>query len=149
MIGFILLGAAYLTAAMSFSGLPGELAKIISASGLSTYGLIAVLTLFFIVLGCFLDGISIVVLTTSVVLPSVIAAGIDPIWFGIYLIIVVEMAQITPPLGFNLFVIQGLTNRSIFEITRMVVPYFCILVFAVVLLTLFPAIATGLVDLSY
>jgi C4-dicarboxylate transporter DctM subunit len=149
MIGFILLGAAYLTAAMSFSGLPGELAKIISASGLSTYGLIAVLTLFFIVLGCFLDGISIVVLTTSVVLPSVIAAGIDPIWFGIYLIIVVEMAQITPPLGFNLFVIQGLTNRSIFEITRMVAPYFCILVLAVVLLTLFPSIATWLVDLSY
>ncbi len=149
MIGFILLGAAFLTAAMSFSGLPADLAKIISATGLSTYGLIAVLTVFFILLGCFLDGISIVVLTTSVVLPSVIAAGIDPIWFGIYLIVVVEMAQITPPLGFNLFVIQGLTGRSIFEITRMVIPYFCILVLAVVLLTLFPVIATGLVDLSY
>ncbi|MBB3995842.1 tripartite ATP-independent transporter DctM subunit [Sulfitobacter undariae] len=149
MIGFILLGAAFLTSAMSFSGLPSDLAEIISASGLSTYGLIAVLTLFFILLGCFLDGISIVVLTTSVVLPSVIAAGIDPIWFGIYLIVVVEMAQITPPLGFNLFVIQGLTNRSIFEITRMVVPYFLLLVLAVVLLTLFPVIATGLVDLSY
>lgn len=134
---------------MSFSGLPSDLAQVISSSGLSTYGLIAVLTLFFILLGCFLDGISIVVLTTSVVLPSVIAAGIDPIWFGIYLIIVVEMAQITPPLGFNLFVIQGLTNRSIFEITRMVVPYFLLLVMAVVLLTLFPSIATGLVDLSY
>jgi len=149
MIGFILLGAAFLTSAMSFSGLPSDLAEIISASGLGTYGLIAVLTLFFILLGCFLDGISIVVLTTSVVLPSVIAAGIDPIWFGIYLIVVVEMAQITPPLGFNLFVIQGLTNRSIFEITRMVVPYFLLLVLAVVLLTLFPVIATGLVDLSY
>lgn len=149
MIGFILLGAAFLTSAMSFSGLPGDLAQIISDSGLSTYGLIMVLTLFFILLGCFLDGISIVVLTTSVVLPSVIAAGIDPIWFGIYLIIVVEMAQITPPLGFNLFVIQGLTNRSIFEITRMVVPYFLLLVVAVVLLTLFPGIATGLVNLSY
>ncbi|WP_394199057.1 TRAP transporter large permease [Litoreibacter albidus] len=148
-IGFILLGAAFLTSAMSFSGLPSDLAQVISSSGLSTYGLIAVLTLFFILLGCFLDGISIVVLTTSVVLPSVIAAGIDPIWFGIYLIIVVEMAQITPPLGFNLFVIQGLTNRSIFEITRMVVPYFLLLVMAVVLLTLFPSIATGLVDLSY
>nr|WP_067293319.1 TRAP transporter large permease subunit [Marinobacterium profundum] len=149
MIGFILLGAAFLTSAMSFSGLPAALAQIISGSGLSTYGLIAVLTLFFILLGCFLDGISIVVLTTSVVLPSVIAAGIDPIWFGIYLIIVVEMAQITPPLGFNLFVIQGLTGRSIFEITRMVTPFFCLLVLAVVLLTLFPVIATGLVELSY
>ncbi len=149
MIGFILLGAAFLTSAMSFSGLPADLAQIISGSGLSTYGLIAVLTIFFILLGCFLDGISIVVLTTSVVLPSVIAAGIDPIWFGIYLIIVVEMAQITPPLGFNLFVIQGLTGRSIVEITRMVTPFFFLLVLAVVLLTLFPVIATGLVELSY
>lgn len=146
MIGFILLGAAFLTSAMSFSGLPAELARVISASGLSTYQLILVLTLFFILLGCFLDGISIVVLTTSVVLPSVIAAGIDPIWFGIYLIIVVEMAQITPPLGFNLFVIQGLTQRSIFDITRMVVPYFLLLVVAVILLTLFPGIATGLIQ---
>ncbi len=149
MIGFILLGAAFLTSAMSFSGLPADLAQLISGSGLSTYGLIAVLTVFFILLGCFLDGISIVVLTTSVVLPSVIAAGIDPIWFGIYLIIVVEMAQITPPLGFNLFVIQGLTGRNIFEITRMVTPFFCLLVLAVILLTLFPVIATGLVELSY
>lgn len=146
MIGLILLGAAFLTSAMSFSGLPAQLAEIISASGLSAAGLIAVLTVFFVVLGCFLDGISIVVLTTSVVMPAVAAVGIDPVWFGIYLIIVVEMAQITPPLGFNLFVIQNLTGRSIFEITRMIIPYFLMLVLGVVLLTAFPGIATWLVQ---
>ena len=146
MIGLILLGAAFLTSAMSFSGLPGQLAEIISDSGLGAPGLIAVLTVFFVLLGCFLDGISIVVLTTSVVMPAVAAVGIDPVWFGIYLIIVVEMAQITPPLGFNLFVIQNLTGKSIFEITRMIVPYFLILVLAVILLTAFPGIATWLVE---
>ncbi|PZX19839.1 tripartite ATP-independent transporter DctM subunit [Palleronia aestuarii] len=145
MIGFLILGAAFLTAAMSFSGLPRGLAGIISESGLSANGLIAVLTVFFIVLGFFLDGISIVVLTTSVIMPAIAAVGIDPIWFGIYLIIVVEMAQITPPLGFNLFVIQGLTGRGIFEITRMVIPFFLLLLLAVVLLTLFPGLATWLV----
>lgn len=146
MIGLILLGAAFLTSAMSFSGLPSQLAEIISASGFTAPQLIAVLTVFFVLLGCFLDGISIVVLTTSVVMPAIAAVGIDPIWFGIYLIIVVEMAQITPPLGFNLFVIQNLTGRSIFEITRMIVPYFLILVLAVILLTAFPGIATWLVE---
>ncbi len=145
MIGLLLLGAAFLTAAMGFSGLPRQLAALISDTGLGAGGLIAVLTVFFVILGCFLDGISIVVLTTSVVMPAVAAVGIDPIWFGIYLIIVVEMAQITPPLGFNLFVIQGLTGRGIFEITRMVIPFFLMLVAAVVLLTLFPGIATWLV----
>ncbi|MEP2919226.1 TRAP transporter large permease subunit [Sulfitobacter sp.] len=146
MIGLILLGAAFLTSAMSFSGLPGQLAELISSSGLGAPGLIAVLTVFFVLLGCFLDGISIVVLTTSVVMPAVIAVGIDPVWFGIYLIIVVEMAQITPPLGFNLFVIQKLTGNSIFVITKMVLPYFMILVLAVILLTAFPGIATWLVQ---
>ncbi len=146
MIGLILLGAAFLTSAMSFSGLPADLAEVISNSGLGKAGLIAVLTVFFVLLGCFLDGISIVVLTTSVVMPAIAAVGIDPVWFGIYLIIVVEMAQITPPLGFNLFVIQNLTGRGIFEITRMIVPYFLILVLAVILLTAFPGIATWLVQ---
>lgn len=145
MIGFILLGAAYLTKAMSFSGLPSDLARLIADLDLSRGALIAVLTLFFIVLGMFLDGISIVVLTTSVVLPAVAAVGIDPLWFGIYLVIVVEMAQITPPLGFNLFVIQGLTGRSIFSIARMTAPFFAILCLLVALITAFPVLVTALV----
>ena len=144
MIGFILLGAAYLTKAMSFSGLPADLAALIADLDLSRGQLIFALTIFFIILGMFLDGISIVVLTTSVVLPAVIAAGIDPLWFGIYLVIVVEMAQITPPLGFNLFVIQGLTGRSIFSIAWMTMPFFLILCLLVVLITVFPGIVTAL-----
>ncbi len=140
MISFILIGAAYLTSAMSFTGLPANLAAWIGSLGLSQYGLIAVLTVFFIILGAFLDGISIVVLTTSVLLPAVIAAGIDPIWFGIYLILTVEMAQITPPIGFNLFVIQGITGRNLFELVRMAFPFFLVLVLATVLVTIFPQI---------
>ncbi|MBO1111042.1 TRAP transporter large permease [Bordetella petrii] len=142
MISFILLGAAYLTSAMSFTGLPANLAAWISSLGLSQFGLIAVLTLFFVLLGMFLDGISIVVLTAAVLMPAVQAAGIDPLWFGIYLILVVEMAQITPPVGFNLFVLQGITGRNLFELVRMAFPFFLLLVLATALITLFPGIVT-------
>ncbi|CFO93509.1 TRAP dicarboxylate transporter subunit DctM [Bordetella pertussis] len=144
MISFILLGAAYLTSAMSFTGLPANLAEWISSLGLSQYGLIAVLTVFFILMGAFLDGISIVVLTTAVLIPAIQAADIDPIWFGIYLILVVEMAQITPPVGFNLFVIQGITGRDLFELVRMAFPFFLLLVLATTIITIFPAIVTAL-----
>lgn len=148
MITFILLGASYLTSAMSYSGLPAEVARMISELGLGTYGLIAILSLFFIFLGCLLDGISIVVLTTSVILPAVTAVGIDPIWFGIYLVLMVEVAQITPPLGMNLFVIQGITGKNIFEIAAIVFPFFLLLVIGTVLITVFPAIVTWLVYAS-
>ncbi|MBQ1766209.1 MAG: TRAP transporter large permease subunit, partial [Aquincola sp.] len=140
MITFILLGAAYLTSAMSFTGLPASVAAWISSLGLSAYGLLAVLTVFFVLLGCFLDGISIVVLTSAVLMPAVQAAGIDPLWFGIYLILVVEMAQITPPVGFNLFVIQGITGLQLFTLARMALPFFLLLVVATVLITVFPQI---------
>jgi C4-dicarboxylate transporter, DctM subunit len=140
MITFILLGAAYLTSAMSFTGLPANVAQWIASLHLSAYGLLAVLTVFFVLLGCFLDGISIVVLTTAVLLPAVQAAGIDPLWFGIYLILVVEMAQITPPVGFNLFVIQGITGKGLFTLARMALPFFLLLVLATVLITVFPDI---------
>jgi len=106
--------------------------------------LLAALTLFFIVLGFFLDGISIVVLTTSIILPMVDAAGLDLIWFGIFLVIVVEISQITPPVGFNLFVLQGLTGHNIFTLAFYALPFFCLLVAAVVLLVVFPEIALWL-----
>lgn len=144
MIAFILLGAAYLTAAMGYAGIPNDLAAWIDSLNLSRYLLIAVLTVFFIVLGCFLDGISIVVLTTAVILPMVERAGFDLIWFGIYLVIVVEMSAITPPVGFNLFVIQGLTGADMLEVARAALPFFWILVLAVALLVLVPGIATFL-----
>ncbi|CUH38040.1 Neu5Ac permease [Jannaschia seosinensis] len=142
MIAFILLGAAFLAVAMGFTGIPRGLAAQIGAMGLSPYALLAVLTLFFIVLGCFLDGISVVVLTTSIILPMVEAVGIDPLWFGIYLVIVVEMSQITPPVGFNLFVIQGLTGLNILRIARAAFPFFLLLLVGVALITVFPGIVT-------
>ncbi|UIJ71515.1 TRAP transporter large permease [Aurantimonas sp. HBX-1] len=141
MIAFILAGAAVVTTAMGFTGLPRELAAYIGSLELSPLALLAALTLFFMVLGCFLDGISMVVLTTSVVMPLVTEAGFDLIWFGIYLVIVVEMAQITPPVGFNLFVIQGLTGQNIFKIAVATAPFFGLLALMVVLLALFPDLA--------
>jgi tripartite ATP-independent transporter DctM subunit len=144
MIAFILAGASFLTVAMGYTGIPRTLAAWIGEQGYSQYALLAALLVFFIVLGFFLDGISIVVLTTSVILPMVLAAGIDPIWFGIFLVLVVEMSQITPPVGFNLFVLQGVTGKGIFEIARYALPFFLILVAATALLTLFPEIALWL-----
>ncbi len=144
MIGFILVGAAFLTGAMGYTGIPRSLAAWIGEQGLSPYALLAALLLFFIVLGFFLDGISIVVLTVSVILPMVLAAGIDPIWFGVFLVLVVEMSQITPPVGFNLFVLQSITGRDIFSVARYAAPFFLLLVAATVILTLFPQIALWL-----
>jgi tripartite ATP-independent transporter DctM subunit len=140
MIGLILAGAAFLTLAMGFIGLPREVAALIGRMELSPPVLLLVLTLFFIVLGCFLDGISMVVLTMAVLLPTVQAAGIDLIWFGVFIVLVVEMAQITPPVGLNLFVLQGLTGREMPWIARTVIPFFALLALAVVLIWLFPAL---------
>ncbi len=144
MIAFILMGAALLSIAMGFTGIPRNLAAWISGFELSPYALLAVLTVFFVILGCFLDGISVVVLTTSIILPMVEAVGIDPLWFGIYLVIVVEMSQITPPVGFNLFVIQGLTGIDILRVARAAFPFFCLLLLGAVLITIFPQIVTFL-----
>ncbi|WP_163835397.1 TRAP transporter large permease [Spartinivicinus ruber] len=144
MIVFILSGAAFLTAAMGFTGIPRELAEWIGAQQFSPLLLLMVLTLFFIILGCFLDGISVVVLTTSIILPIIESVSIDPIWFGIYLVVVVEMSQITPPVGFNLFVIQSLTEKNILTIARYAFPFFLLMLFAVVLMGFFPQIVLWL-----
>ncbi|MBF6617652.1 TRAP transporter large permease [Pollutimonas thiosulfatoxidans] len=149
MIAFILAGSAFLTIAMGYANLPANIARWISDMGISTYGLLAVLTVFFIVMGCFLDGISIVVLTTAVLLPAVQAAGIDPIWFGIYLVLVVEMGQLTPPVGLNLFVLQGMTGRDIVFISKAAFPFFALLIVAVVLVVLFPKIVLVLPEMMY
>ncbi|GAA6208633.1 TRAP transporter large permease subunit [Cognatishimia sp. WU-CL00825] len=144
MIALILLGAAFLSVAMGFTGLPRNLASWIADMNLSATTLLFVLTIFFVVLGCFLDGISVIVLTTSIIMPMVATVGIDPLWFGIYLVIVVEMSQITPPVGFNLFVIQGLTNINILRIAKAAFPFFLLLLLGVVLITVFPQIVTKL-----
>ena len=144
MISFILAGAAFLTVAMGYTGIPRLLAEWITAQQLSPVALLAALTVFFIVMGCFLDGISMVVLTTSVILPMVQRAGIDLLWFGIYIVIVVEMAQITPPVGFNLFVLQSMTGRDIFTIGKASAPFFLLMVLMVALLWVFPGLVTWL-----
>ena len=144
MIAFILAGAAFLTVSMGFTGIPRMLAVWISTLGLSHYSLLAVLTLFFIVMGCFLDGISVVVLTTSIIMPMIDQAGIDPLWFGIFVVIVVEMAQITPPVGFNLFVIQGLTGIDILKVAYAAAPFFLLLLVGLGAITVFPEIVTVL-----
>ena len=144
MIAFILAGASFLTVAMGFTGIPRTLAEWIGAMELSTFTLLAALTIFFVILGCFLDGISVVVLTASVIMPMVLEAGIDPLWFGIFLVIVVEMSQITPPVGFNLFVLQSLTGRDILSVAVAALPFFCLMIVAIVLIIVFPEIVTYL-----
>lgn len=146
MIAFILAGASFLTVAMGFTGIPRSLAEWIGSLGLSPTMLLAALTVFFVVMGCFLDGISVVVLTTSVIMPMVQAAGIDPLWFGIFVVIVVEMSQITPPVGFNLFVIQSLTGRNIFHIAHAALPFFVIMLAALAIIVMVPEIVTYLPD---
>ena len=144
MIALILAGAAFLTLAMGYIGLPRHLAEFVASLNLSPGVLLVALALFYILLGCFLDGISMIVLTMGVVLPTVQAAGIDLVWFGIFIVIVVEMAQITPPVGFNLFVLQGMTRRDIDWIAKACLPYFLLMVLAILLLYWFPALVTWL-----
>jgi C4-dicarboxylate transporter DctM subunit len=144
MIALILAGAAFLTLAMGYIGLPRHLAEWIATLGLSKWQLIVALSIFFIILGCFLDGISMVVLTMGVLMPTVNAAGIDPIWFGIFVVLVVEMAQITPPVGFNLFVLQGMTGRQLTWIAKVTMPMFLLMCVAVALIYIFPGIVTWL-----
>ncbi|MBL8330129.1 MAG: TRAP transporter large permease subunit [Rubrivivax sp.] len=144
MIALILAGAAFLTLSMGYIGLPRHLAEWIAGLGLSQFQLLLALMVFFIILGCFLDGISMVVLTMGVIMPTVQKAGIDPIWFGIFIVLVVEMAQITPPVGFNLFVLQGMTKKEIGWIARVTLPFFFLMMLAVGLIYVFPGIVTAL-----
>jgi tripartite ATP-independent transporter DctM subunit len=144
MIALILAGAAFLTLAMGYIGLPRQLAEWMGGLGLTQLQLVMALMVFFVVLGCFLDGISIVVLTMGVLLPTIEKAGIDPVWFGIFVVLVVEMAQITPPVGFNLFVLQGMTKKEITYLARHAMPMFLLMVGAVLLIYFVPGIVTWL-----
>ena len=144
MIAMILLGASILGSAAAFLGIPRAIADYVVGLGLSPFMLIMALMAFYIVLGCFLDGFSMIVMTLPIVLPIVKAAGFDPIWFGIFLVLVVEMAQITPPVGFNLFVIQGLTDDSLGAIARYTLPYLVIMIAFTAMITVFPQLALWL-----
>jgi tripartite ATP-independent transporter DctM subunit len=146
MIALILAGASFLSLSMGFTGLPRGLADLIAQWELTRFELLMVLLVFYIILGCFLDGISSVVLTMAVVEPMIRQAGIDLIWFGIFIVVVVEMAQITPPIGFNLFVMQGMTQHEMGYIARAAIPMFLIMVLMVFVLIAFPELATWLPD---
>lgn len=144
MIALILAGASFLTLSMGYIGLPRHLAEWIASLGLTQFQLILMLAVFYAVLGCFLDGISMVVLTMGVIMPTVQKAGIDPLWFGIFIVLVVEMAQITPPVGFNLFVLQGMTKREITWIAKVTLPFFVLMGAAILLVYFVPEIVTFL-----
>ena len=144
MIAFILAGGAFLTMSMGFTGLPRSIAEWIGSIGLSNLQLLMYLMVFYIVLGCFLDGISSIVLTMAVIEPMIRDAGINVIWFGIYLTVLVEMAQITPPVGFNLFVLQGMTKHEMLFLAKSALPMFLMMVVMVFILIAFPELATYL-----
>ena len=144
MIAFILMGAAFLSLSMGFTGLPRALAEMIDSYNLTPVALIAVLTVFYLILGMFMDGLSSVVLTMAIVEPMIRTAGIDVIWFGIFLVVVIETAQVTPPIGFNLFVLQGMTRHEIGYIARTAVPMVALMLLMVVILVIFPELATWL-----
>jgi len=144
MIAFIIMGSLFLSAAMDFTGLPKWIAGFIGSFELGAIGLLAVLTVLFAILGCFLDGVSIVVLASSLLLPTVQAAGIDLIWFGVYMVLMVEMSMVTPPVGLNLFVMQLMSGRSIGFVSRAAIPFFLLMIVGVAILMAFPAIATFL-----
>ena len=144
MIAFILAGSSFLSLAMGFTGLPRNLAIWIQEMSLSPYVLIIVLTIFYIILGMFLDGISAVVLTMAIIEPMIRQAGFDMIWFGIFLVVVVEMAQITPPVGFNLFVLQGMADKDMGYIAKSAFPLFILMILAVIFIVIFPDIALWL-----
>jgi tripartite ATP-independent transporter DctM subunit len=144
MIAFILAASAALSLAMGFTGLPNELAQWVGSMHLSATSLLMALLALYLVLGCFLDGISCVALTIGIIEPLVRQAGIDMVWFGIFIVLVVEMAQITPPVGFNLFVLQSMTGHSIFRIAAWSFPMFVIMLIMVFVMIDFPALATWL-----
>ncbi|BEP67609.1 TRAP transporter large permease subunit [Variovorax sp. V35] len=147
MIMFILAGAAFLTKTMAFTGIPRELAEWVDSMHLSPYALIGALVVVYLVLGTALDGISMIVLTSAVVLPMIQKAGFDLVWFGIFVVLLVEIAEVTPPVGFNLFVLQNMTGKDSNVIARAAIPFFFCLVLCIALITLFPGIVTILPDL--
>jgi C4-dicarboxylate transporter, DctM subunit len=144
MIAFILAGSAALSLAMGYTGIPGQLAEWVGNLHLSAFGLLMALLVLYTILGCFLDGISCVALTIGIIEPMVRQAGIDMVWFGIFIVLVVEMAQITPPVGFNLFVLQSMTGHNIFKIAAWSIPMFVIMFAMVFVMIAFPGLATWL-----
>jgi tripartite ATP-independent transporter DctM subunit len=140
MIMLIVMGASYLSVVVGYLGITRKLTMLVTEMGLSPYLLILILSFLYIILGCLVDGFSMIVMTTPIVLPLITVAGFDPVWFGIYLVLMIELAQITPPVGFNLFVISSLNNDDILTIARAAFPFFALMALATTLVTVFPDI---------
>jgi len=149
MIMLILAGASYMSTSMAYTGIPATLASWVDSFHLSPYALIAALTVMYIVLGTALDGISMIVLTTSIVVPMIKQAGFDLVWFGIFVVLVVEMAEVSPPVGFNLFVLQTMSGKDSNTVARASLPFFFLLVVAVAIITVFPDIVMLLPRLAF
>ena len=144
MIMFILAGASFLSSCMAFTGIPKALAEWVAALNPHPYGLIAILAFIYIVLGTALDGVSMIVLTTSIVIPMVVKAGFDLVWFGIFIVLLVEIAEVTPPLGFNMFVLQTMSGRDSNYVAYASIPFFFMMILCIALITVFPGIVTWL-----
>ena len=144
MIMWIVCGASFLSVAVGYLGIPSGLTAYIGTLALSKYMLIAILSVMYIILGCLLDGFSMIVMSLPIALPLIKAAGFDPIWFGIYLVVMIEVAQITPPVGFNLFVINGLVGDNLFKIAKYALPSFIIMMVFTILITVYPDIVLAL-----
>jgi len=147
MIMLIVLGASYLSVVVGYFGITRKLTLFVTEMGLSPFMLILILSVLYIILGCLVDGFSMIVMTTPIVLPMITASGFDTVWFGIYLVLMIELAQITPPVGFNLFVISSLNNDDILKIARDALPFFLLMALATVLITVFPQIVLFLPNL--
>jgi len=146
MVVTILVAASFMSSTMAYLHVPQEVAKLIAAMNLGPAGIVILIGAFYVILGMFLDGLSIMVMTLPITLPIVVAAGWDPIWFGVYLVIMIELGLITPPIGFNLFVLQGITGKPIGEIARGAFPFFLLMLLAAVIIAVFPQIALWLPD---
>ena len=149
MIMLILAGASFMSTSLAYTGIPQALATWVDSLNLSPYALIAALTVMYILLGTALDGISMIVLTTAVVIPMIKTAGFDLIWFGIFLVLVVEMAEVSPPVGFNLFVLQTMSGKDSNTVALASLPFFFLLVVAVAIVTIFPEIVMALPKLAF
>ena len=140
MIMLIVMGASYLSVVVGYLGITRQLSQFVTSMGLSPYVLIAILSITYMAMGCLIDGFSMIVMTSPIVLPLIKAAGFDPVWFGVYIVMMIELAQVTPPVGFNLFVISSLTNDDILKIAKSSAPFFLLLCAATALITIFPEI---------
>ncbi len=147
MIMLIVMGASYLSVVVGYLGITRKLTQLVTEMQLSPYVLILILSFLYILLGCLVDGFSMIVMTTPIVLPMIVVSGFDPVWFGIYLVLMIELAQITPPVGFNLFVISSLNNDDILTIARAALPFFILMAVATILVTVFPQIVMVLPDM--